>query len=654
MKHMRKIRHKLLAAVLIVALGALFISAAIIAGYALHRDYSELKSSMTIEAKLVSYMTVPALTFDDRQLASANLSALKRQANVRAAAIYDKQGKVFASYSKAGTAANALDLSTNAPLTVDWQYLTICTPLEHDGSTEGALCMRIEHGLAAEFVDYALTVLIATAIAMLSAYLLMARISGLITGPIASIADTARQILNSRDYSRRAERRSRDEIGDVVDSFNAMMTEIEHAQQEVLQLNTDLEKRVKDRTLQLERSNSELTLAKEAADNANRAKSEFLSSMSHELRTPLNAILGFGQLLASNKFASTDVQKHEFAERIVKAGRLLLELINEILDLAKIESGNITLSIEAVDVGELFDECRVLVEPLAQQYGVSVWFPPDVRLSVEADRIRTKQVLLNLLSNAIKYNRQGGTVAIHCDANADQTISIAVRDSGRGLSETDIADLFQPFNRLGQEAGEIEGTGIGLVVTKQLIDRMGGEIAVASTPGVGSTFTITLPRAEASSDTEGAPDGDVEECPAEVVGCTTRHTAALLYVEDNPSNVKLVEEIVRARGDLAFITAADASLGTTLAKAHRPRVILMDINLPGMSGLEALGVLHGMPDTRHIPIIALTANATPADIARGLGLGFFRYLTKPIDIEELMRAIDAAILLDVPRPDAEG
>ncbi|KJS74911.1 MAG: histidine kinase [Comamonadaceae bacterium BICA1-1] len=390
------------------------------------------------------------------------------------------------------------------------------------------------------------------------------------------------------------------------------------------------------------RGELQLNEAMAAAEQANRAKTDFISSMSHELRTPLNAILGFAQLLESGTPLPTPTQKRSI-EQILKAGWYLLELINEILDLALIESGKLTLSGEPVSLTEVLAECRAMVEPQAQQRGIGMVFARlEQPRCVKADRTRLKQVLINLLFNAIKYNQPGGHVTVECTLATPETIRISVRDTGPGLSAAQQAQLFQPFNRLGQENGDVEGTGIGLVVTQRLVHLMGGEIGVDSTPGVGSVFWVQMAltaaplRAPTDGDTPRAdpPRPDAPQAPP-------LHT--LLYVEDNPANLELVELIIGRRADLRLLGAADASLGIEFARVYQPAVILMDINLPGISGIEAMKILRADPSTAHIPIIALSANAVPRDIQRALDAGFFNYLTKPIKVNQLMDALEAAL-----------
>jgi len=388
------------------------------------------------------------------------------------------------------------------------------------------------------------------------------------------------------------------------------------------------------------RVESELHAALAAADKANRAKSEFLSSMSHELRTPLNAILGFGQLLESGVPAPTAVQKRS-VDHILTAGWYLLELINEILDLALIESGKLTLSNEWVGLAGVISECQAMIEPQARSRHIQMTFPVlDIPRFIVADHTRVKQVLINLLSNAIKYNRVDGSVTMEVVSSADAT-RISVRDTGLGLAPEQLSQLFQPFNRLGRESGPEEGTGIGLVVTKRLVDLMGGTMGVASTVGEGSTFWCEF-KVASPPQYESAPAGEVAVVRPALSHGTPQRT--LLYVEDNPANLELVAQLIERRGDLRMMSAADGTLGIESARACLPDVILMDINLPGINGIQAMQVLRADPSTAHIPIIALSANAIPRDIERGLAAGFFNYITKPIKVVEFMEALDVALL----------
>ena len=386
-----------------------------------------------------------------------------------------------------------------------------------------------------------------------------------------------------------------------------------------------------------------LTLAKGAAEKANLAKSEFLSSMSHELRSPLNAILGFAQLMDSDATPATPAQKASIDE-ILRAGWYLLELINEILDLAQIESGKLSLSPEPTSLAEVIVECQGMIEPQAQSRGISMTFPKfDVPCFVAADRTRLKQVLINLLSNAIKYNKAGGTVVVDCAGSTAERIRLNVRDTGPGLPPEKLAQLFQPFNRLGQEHGAEQGTGIGLVMSKRLVELMGGVLSVESTVGAGSVFSWEL-GAAAAPELDAKPAEPEPAADARAQAQPSAPLRTLLYVEDNPANLKLVEQLIARRPTLRLLTAVDGNQGIQLARAHQPDVILMDINLPGISGIEALRILRDDPETADIPIVALSANAMPRDIEKGLAAGFCSYLTKPIKVKEFMDALDAALL----------
>jgi signal transduction histidine kinase/ActR/RegA family two-component response regulator len=388
------------------------------------------------------------------------------------------------------------------------------------------------------------------------------------------------------------------------------------------------------------RVEAELNDAIAAAEKANLAKSNFLAGMSHELRTPLNAILGFAQLLESGAPNPTPSQKRNI-DQILKAGWYLLELINEILDLALIESGKLTLSAEPVSLPEVMYECRALIESQAQTRRVSLTFPKfGIAYFVKADRTRMKQILINLLFNAIKYNKPGGAVAVEVKPVGKYSIRISVRDTGTGLAPSQLTQLFQPFNRLGQEAGAEQGTGIGLVMTKRLVEMMGGTIGVDSAVGVGSEFWVELGLANAPQ--ISVHELEQAELPrGEVPDGTPIKT--ILYVEDNPANLELVEQLVARRRDLRLMSAADGNVGLEYARAYLPELILMDINLPGISGIEAMKALRADPTTAHIPIIALSANAVPRDIEKAIEAGFSGYLTKPINVARFMTALDGAL-----------
>ena len=428
---------------------------------------------------------------------------------------------------------------------------------------------------------------------------------------------------------------SRIEIGGVrhILVYLLDMTARQQAEEALRQLNADLESRVAQRTV-------ELAQARDEAERASRVKSEFLSSMSHELRTPLNAILGFGQLLQAD--ASLTPREQRYSREIVRAGEHLLVLINEVLDLARIESGKLPISLEPVDLGALVDECLALMRPLAQQRQI-VLAPPRVGPGsiVLADRTRVRQVLLNLLSNALKYNHDGGQVQLACVDEGD-TLRVDISDTGPGLSDAQQRRLFQDFERLEADRSSAQGTGIGLALSRRLLQMMDGEIGVQSFPGQGSTFWFRLRRA--------APP-PVWPQPATVSGPTPAPAAAdvplrpwrVLYIEDNPVNALLLAELLACRPRIDLRHAALPELGLQIAQAEPPDLILLDIQLPGIDGFEVLRRLRAAEATRAIPVLALSANAMPADVERGLAVGFVDYLAKPLDLPRLLALLDALL-----------
>jgi signal transduction histidine kinase/ActR/RegA family two-component response regulator len=383
--------------------------------------------------------------------------------------------------------------------------------------------------------------------------------------------------------------------------------------------------------------------ARQAAETANRSKSEFLSRMSHELRTPLNAVLGFGQLLELDALTET---QSESVQQIVKGGRHLLELINEVLDISRIETGNLALSPEPVLVDDVIADALSLMRPLAEHRAITLssQTTPAGAAHVLADRQRLNQILINLISNAIKYNHEGGTVTVTSEHNIGDTVRISVADTGPGIAAADLPRLFVPFERLGAERTATEGTGVGLALSRRLAEAMGGTLEVSSTESEGSRFWVELAAVEGPLERY---ERRLHRSEPDRTGDRDHPARKILYIEDNLSNVRLVERIFSRRGDTELISAMQGRIGISLAQEHQPHLILVDLHLPDINGEEVLRQLRADPGTVGTPIVVLSADATVGSIERLQASGATAYLTKPIDVQALLALLDT-ILPTIP------
>jgi signal transduction histidine kinase/CheY-like chemotaxis protein len=385
----------------------------------------------------------------------------------------------------------------------------------------------------------------------------------------------------------------------------------------------------------LVRRTAELITARDDAVMATQAKNAFLSSTSHELRTPLNSVLGFAQLLQMSDLSQED---QEAVERILAAGRHLLTLINELIDIARIESGEFSLSVEPVNVRPVVQETCQLMAPLAADRSIAIsQTRPPPGLAVQADRQRLRQILLNLLSNAIKYNRVGGTVIITCQAASPEQVSLTVADTGPGISAANIERVFNPFERLGAERTAVEGTGIGLPLARAFAEAMRGHLTAVSTPGEGTTLTITLPRAPDMAQAQGDDEGGRRTAPDDIGGESIR----ILYIEDNPVNIEVVARFLRTRPAMRLQSVTTGQAGLEVAIREVPDLILLDLHLPGLHGDEVLRRLRDKPATAGIPVAILSSEASPAVIRRMRSSGVIAYLTKPLDLTELGQLLDS-------------
>ena len=635
----RSLSTKLRIAILGTTLAALALALGTTIVYDLGTWHRGWVADVQSQAELLGHASADDLAAGNPLGAQQALAMLRLQPRMRSATIHDAQGRLFAFW---GTAAPTPD------------DLVVQAPIVEQGRTIGMVAVRARDELGERIATYCGLAAVLLLLAGIAAWAVSAWLQAIVTRPLMAMTDIARDAMRNGVLSRRATKLGDDEVGELVDAFNALLAEIEQrkasqeaeiaerrdVQLEVMRLNEELERRVHERTAQLEASNNDLLAATREAENANRAKSEFLSNMSHELRTPLNAIIGFGQLLSHDDAANASAERsRSFVGHIVDAGHHLLTLINEILNLAQIESGKVSISLEPVALREVLDECHALTRTASAQRGIRLLFP-ETTLMVNADRTRLKQVLLNLLSNAVKYNREHGAVIVECTAGDEGRVRVAIQDTGAGLTPEQLRSLFQPFNRLGRDGSGIEGSGIGLVLTKRLVELMGGVIGVRSAPGAGSTFWIDL-RSAAPARVDLASVEARLPTAGELIG--EPQVATILCVDDNRANLALLTEALSLRADCLVLTATDGQAGVDMARTHSPDVILMDNNMPVMSGREAMRVLRADPSTSGIPVIAVSAAAMPNMVSSGLELGYFRYLVKPYDLVDLTDAIDAAI-----------
>jgi signal transduction histidine kinase/ActR/RegA family two-component response regulator len=548
--------------------------------------------------------------------------------------VLDADGRIVAATTRPAGESSPLNGTTSTEAS-----------LELEGQSYGQVRFGVRtEGLEAGLYKVTRNSLLIGALVLGLGLVLMVGITTWLTAHLGALAQASRRMAQGETMAPIPTGAGPSELRQLAQAFNQMtqalqerlqaLEEGERNQRALVdaleELNTELEDRVAHRTAELE-------AARDAAEQANRAKSDFLSRMSHELRTPLNAVLGFAQVLRAR---SQELPAHaaEPLRHIEAAGWHLLEMINEVLDLARIESGRMSVSLESVDLAELLQQALQAAEPVARRKGIKL--SADLALPapcwVHADRTRTRQVIDNLLSNAVKYNRPQGEVMARLEPGAHGRVAVSITDTGRGLSADQLERLFEPFTRFVAPGEGIEGTGIGLLITKRLVEAMGGLLSVQSQPGVGSCFRFELAPASAPTPAVRAPEGT----GGPVAAAAPQRTRTVVYVEDNPSNVAVFRQVLGLRPGIELLTAGDGVTGLALVRAHRPDLVVIDIDLPGMDGLELCRRLRADPQTSRIPLVALSANAMPRDIERGREAGFVAYLTKPMDVPALIAQLD--------------
>ncbi|MDH4230104.1 MAG: ATP-binding protein [Nitrospirota bacterium] len=675
------IRRKLTATTLLVSTTAMLLTAVPLVVGDLHRAQRDLLQEMRGLAAVVALGSAPAVAFLDPYAATETLHTLSADRRIRGARLLTRDGQVFASYVAPGTGVDPFRGRAGLSGADDCGVprfsvgrLFLCAGVEVGGQSVGSLELVADLGFLQAHVHRQIGIAVGVFLLALAVAWGLARALGrVIAAPVQELAHTAATVTTTRDYSRRAAGEgvggmvARDEIGALTTAFNQMLEQVQSRDWQLQQHSERLEAEVEARTAELSASVEQLRMAKSEAETASQAKSQFLSRMSHELRTPMNAILGFSQLLGMAQDEPLSERQKEYMGHVTKAGHHLLELINEVLDLARIESGRMTLSTESLDVGAVVAECLELTRAMAGDRHITlVDATHDLPLTrVRADRVRLRQALLNLLSNAAKYSVAGGTVTVSCDTDdnddagdggkkgadvADDTglIMLRVTDTGPGIPAPLQEHLFEPFNRLGAEDSGTEGTGIGLVITLKLVEMMRGRMGFSSRVGEGSQFWIGLPRVGPGEAQAADTDTAVGYVPAACKPLMGAYT--LLYIEDNPANLHLLQELVRqCATESRMLSASSAELGLLLARSEKPHAILMDINLPGMDGFEALRRLRTDAATRSIPVIAVSADGMADQVQRGMDAGFAAYVTKPFRMVEVLDALRAALKVKVAR-----
>ncbi len=605
------------------------------------------RQNLTTEAEVLGITSTAALAFEDNTAGNEILNALKARPSVVRAALYDLEGDLFATYPGPADIPARLPVrgpSSESSLTRG--FIRTYQPIHFDGRQIGTIFVQSDTAeIEQRLRNYLLIVSVLMLFSGFVALLLSSRLRVLITGPILHLDRTMQQVTRSRDYSLRVQKQYSDEVGALIDGFNTMIGEIDEAQTELRSLNDHLEERVAERS-------ESLRLAKDLAEQANRTKSAFLANMSHELRTPLNAILGYSEMLVEE---CEDADNHgplDELNKINTAGKHLLSIINDVLDLSKIEAGRIELAIGAFDFRDVIDDIVGTVEPIARKNSNRLVVVAPDSLPVESDQTKARQVLLNLLGNACKFT-EAGTITVSAKMNASsgsELLEVDVEDTGIGIDPDQAEMLFEPFVQAdASTTRKYGGTGLGLAISRRYCRLVGGDLTAKSVPGVGSTFSMRVPSRAVVEETVDVRQPVPSEPPAPAPRGTG--TSPVVVIDDDADTRELLSWLLTRQG-LHPIACSSGRGGLEAIRQHRPVAITLDVQMDGIDGWTVLEILKKDPELADIPVIMVTVGDEPQ---RGLELGAFDYLTKPLNRAAFQRAVRRCVkgnttALPAPRP----
>ena len=634
----RSIRQRLIAMTMVISVAVLVVTTGAHLFFEYGRFESDLIRDLSLRANIIAENVGASLLFGDNMTATEILGAQRRDSTTVAAAVLDSDGNVFASYQRTGGA-----LSRHPTGGMDWshrvngEFVEVLEPVIVGGEKAGYIFIRSDMmEMRERMADYAWTFGVIFIMSMLIALVLSNLLQKSVSRPLHDLAGIVQNVTQSNDYSKRASVHGDRELQVLMSGFNEMMIRIQERDSELRKHRQHLEEEVEARTRELRESNEGLARARDAAEAANRAKSMFLANMSHELRTPLNAIIGFSDLLYQSGAGISSDKQREHIRVVASSGRHLLSLINDVLDVAKIEAGRINVDLQPIDLNAHLQRSCEMIHSSAVKRNVQVKVECDDCGWVMADEQKLRQIIYNLLSNACKFASDGGLVEIRA-VEHDDVVAVSVIDDGIGIDPKDHDRIFGEFQQVESDYNRrYQGTGLGLAITRKLVEMHGGQITLQSAPGQGSTFTFTLRRANPRLAGNAAP---AERAVA------TRESGGrgnILIIDDEQTNRILAREVLTQSG-YRVTEAADGKVGLAQFQAEQFTAVLLDIQMPGMDGVTVLKMMRTFTGGDAMPVIALTAHAMKGTDRELLHVGFDGYIAKPIDVGTFVTELERVV-----------